>query len=163
VKPANATSEFDRQADYTQMQELGPQWVPAKAFVPDVLVRLDPLAVGKAAVLAGAGQGAKRDEFFENPKEIFLSAGGGSAVVVFVNAPPGGERRVRIVRCDLTTMKFAGEIDEPLASTPVDLSPSGTLLACLPENFVPQGQQPMIEIVRLGEKGTDHGPALEYG
>jgi hypothetical protein len=158
VKPAKLVAavvkgEFDREADYEGMQELGAQWVPAKAFVPDPLVRLAPPADGKTVVLAGAGQAAKREDFFENPQGIHLSAGGGSAVVVYVNAPPGGERRVRIVRCDLTTMKFAGEIDEPLAGTPVDLSPSAALLACLPEHFVPQGQQPMIEIVRLGEKG----------
>ncbi len=150
--PARVT-EFDREANYDGMKELGAQWVPARQFVADPLVRLEPPAGGKSIVLAGAAPAAKRDDFFENPQGIFVSAGGGSAAVVFVNSPPGGERRVRIARCDVTAGKFTGEINEPLPGTPVDLSPSGALMACLPEQFLRPGEKPMIEVVRLGDKG----------
>ncbi len=149
---ARRVTEFDREANYDAMKELGAQWVPAKEFVADPLIRLEPPAGGKSIILAGTVQPAKRDDFFESPQGIYLSAGGGTAVVVFVNSPPGGERRVRIARCDVTAGKFTGEFVQPLAGTPADLSPSGELLACLPEPFVPQGEKPMIEIVRLGEK-----------
>jgi hypothetical protein len=150
---AARVTEFDREADYDSMKELGAQWVPAKPFVPDPLVRHEPPAGGKAIVLAKEARAAERDDFFESPQGIYLSAGGGTAAVVFVNSPPGGERTVRIVRCDVPGGKFTGEIVQPQAGTPADLSPSGELLAFLPEKFVPQGEKPMIEIARLGEKG----------
>ena len=155
AKPAAAAArvtEFDREANYDAMKELGAQWVPAKQFVPDPLVRLEPPAGGKSIVLAKEAPATERDDFFESPHGLYLSAGGGTAIVVFVNSPPGGERKVRIARCDVPAAKFTGEIVQPIAGTPADLSPSGELLACLPEQFVPQGEKPMIEIVRLGEK-----------
>jgi hypothetical protein len=142
VPPARVT-EFDREANYEGMKELGAQWVPAKEFVADPVVRVDVPVGGKAIVLAGTAPAAKRDDFFENPQGIYLSAGGGRAVVVFVNSPPGGERHVRIVHCDVPAGQFKGELEVPLAGTPVDLSPSGELLACLPGPFPPPGEKPM--------------------
>jgi hypothetical protein len=54
---------------------------------------------------------------------------------VYINGPPGKDREARIVSCDLKIGKTAGDFTWITSVTPVDLSPSGQLLACLPDQF----------------------------
>ena len=144
-----AATEADRQADYSQMRTLA--WQPAalKPLVPDAQAP-SQLTSGKTIVLAGEGPPAKREDFFESPKSVHVTDKG-EAVVVFVNAPPGAPREVRVVSCDLAGGRWLGETIQEMSGTPVDVSPSGQLLACLPDRFTPHGEQPMIEVLRLSE------------
>jgi hypothetical protein len=150
ARALRSVTEADRQADYSQMRSIAWQPTAGKALVPDAQAPSEGLAAGKAIFLAGEGQPAKREDFFESPKSVHITDKG-EAIVIFVNAPPGADREVRVVRCDLAAGRFLGEMIQPMSGTPVDISPSGQLLACLPDRFTPHGEQPMIEILRLND------------
>ncbi|MEX2174170.1 MAG: hypothetical protein WD872_07395, partial [Pirellulaceae bacterium] len=77
----------------------------------------------------------------------------GEALVVFVNSPPGGVREVTLVRVDMKTMKAIGPLMAESNATPVDVSPSGNLLACMPDWTTRNGRDPeMIEIWQVNGK-----------
>jgi hypothetical protein len=153
AKAAAQAKEYDREADYSVVQAIVPQ-AAGKGFVPDAEQPLPVQPSDKAAALSGSTSGNER--FFESPRSVLIAKDKGEAVVVLVNGPPGGERTVRVLRCDLATMKPLGEAELASFSTPVSISPSGSTLACFPDwTARHHGEKEMIEIVRIdGEKLT---------
>lgn len=148
ARAAPAKQEYDREADYSAVRGVVLQ-PEGKGFVPDAAVPLDMDPADRTAALGAAGG---HDRFFEGPRGILIAREKGEAVLAAVNSPPGGERRVRLLRCDLATMQPAGEIEAPSLATPVDISPSGQLLACLPDWTARRhGEPEMIEIVKLDD------------
>ncbi len=148
AKPiAEATHEEDRPADYSAVTTVVPQPAPNKPFVPDTELPLAFQPSNKVAVLASGASG--NDRFFEGPRSVLIAGQSGQAVLAAINGPPGGERTLRLLRCDLATMKPLGEIETPSSATPVDISPSGKLLACFPDWTARRGDKEMIEIARI--------------
>jgi hypothetical protein len=148
AKPAVVPAEQDRPADYAAVTSVVPQPAPDKPFTPDAEKPLPFQPSNKAAVLTAGASG--RDRFFEGPRSVLVAREAGRAVLAAVNSPPGGERKLRVLRCDLASMKSLGEIETPSFGTPVDISPSGQLLACYPDWTARRhGEKEMIEIVRF--------------
>jgi hypothetical protein len=148
AKSAAPSQEQDRAADYSTVTTVVPQPAADKPFVPDEERGFTFQPSNKAAVLAGSAPG--NDRFFEGPRSVLIAKQAGQAVLAAVNSPPGGERTLRVLRCDLATMKPLGAIETQSFGTPVDVSPSGKLLACFPDWTARRhGEGEMIEIVRI--------------
>lgn len=122
---------YDRPADWSTVEQILPQPAGGWPLVPDAAAAPQQALPASAIGLGGGGQ----DRFFENPTSLLFNSSKNEAVVVFVHAPPGKDREVRIAFCDLNTGKLAGETRLTTSVTPIDLSPSGQLLACLPDQF----------------------------
>jgi hypothetical protein len=156
VRSAPAT---DREAVWTTAKQIAIQPLSGWSLTPDAGVALPEPAGNKVSVLEGTGfdpranrgRGADNN-FFESPQRILFDRGKGQAIVVFVNAPPGGQREVRLSKCDMKGVKFAGEVAYASEFDPVDVSPSGNLIVCLPPRHGGSDQK-MIEVARLEGKG----------
>ena len=75
--------------------------------------------------------GRRSGAVFREPGEPAIRYFQNEAVVVLINGPPGKDREVTIVHCDLKTGKVAAESPWMTSFTPVDLSPRGnSWLAC---------------------------------
>jgi hypothetical protein len=142
---------IDRQPDYSETEQVIPQPTDGWSLVPDAVAEaagLPPRAVGIST------PGSGNDRFFETPNNLFLDPAKGQAVAVLVNGPPGKEREVRFVRADLAGGKVAGEVRVNTSFTPADLSPSGSLVACLPDTFAKnESEKNKIAIFRLEQNG----------
>jgi hypothetical protein len=143
---------LDRVAEWAGAEQILPQPIDGWPLAPDAAQQPGEALAGKALGLPGGG----RDRFFENPKSLLFDAGKNEALVVLVNGPPGKDRELKIVRCDLKTGRVAAENPWKTSYTPVDLSPSGQLLACLPDQFARnESEKNKITILRReGEKWT---------
>ena len=147
------TSAADRRANWFQAKSIVVQPVQNAALAPDAGTPLPSPAGNQVAMLVQAVGGSSRDTFFESPKSVLFDRASGEAIVVFVNEPPGGRREIRLMRCDMKTMKMTGEEIVEIGANPVDVSPSGKLIACLPDWHAHGAIKDRIEILKRDEKG----------
>jgi hypothetical protein len=102
----------------------------------------------------GLSTGGGNERFFETPNALVFDAAKSQGVAVLVNGPPGKEREVRFIRADLNSGKPAGEVRVHSSFTPLDLSPSGELVACLPDTFARnETDKNKVAIFRLDPNG----------
>jgi hypothetical protein len=149
--PADASQ---RDANWDTARLLAIQPVEGCSITPDPGAALPALGENRTLALAGTGfipragvRGADNN-FFESPKNILLNSTRGEAMVVFLNQPPGGARSVRLSRCDLKRGQYVDEIRFSGGLAPCDLSPSGQLLASLPDRMGGSDQS-MIEVAKI--------------
>jgi hypothetical protein len=147
-----ADDGLDRVADWSGAEQILPQPIDGWPLAPDAAQQPAQVLAAKAMGLPGGG----RERFFENPTSLLFDASKSEAVVVLVNGPPGKDREVKIVRCDLTTGRVVAEKPWTTSYTPVDLSPAGQLLACLPDQFARnESEKNKLTILRReGDKWT---------
>ncbi|HEX5102467.1 MAG TPA: WD40 repeat domain-containing protein, partial [Pirellulaceae bacterium] len=96
-----------------------------------------------------------------NATSLLLNPGQHEAVVVFVNSPPGKDREVRIVSCDLKAGKVNSDVPWMTSFTPVDLSPSGELLACMPDQFTRNASE-KNKIAIMRREGQQLTPVIRW-
>jgi hypothetical protein len=152
-----ADDGHDRVADWSGAEQILPQPIDGWPLAPDAAQQPVQALAGKAMGLPGGG----RERFFENPKSLLFDAGKSEALVVLVNGPPGKDREVKIVRCDLKTGRVAAENPWKTSYTPVDLSPSGQLLACLPDQFA-RNESEKNKITILRHEGDKWTPVVRW-
>jgi hypothetical protein len=150
-------SAVDRVADWSGAEQILPQPIDVWPLAADAAKQPAEALAGKAMGLPGGG----RERFFENPASLLFDPAKSEAIVIFVNGPPGKDREVKIVHCDLKTGKVAAENPWTTSVTPVDLSPSGTLLACLPDQFT-RNESEKNKIAILRREGNDWTPAVRW-
>lgn len=148
-----AASAADRQADWSQAKSIVVQPIQNNPLAPDAATPLPAPSGNQVAMLAEPGAASNQDRFFESPKSLLLDRANGHAIVVFVNEQPRGDRQVRLLRCDMKTMKMAGEATVAIGANPVDISPSGSTIACLPDWHAHGDIKDRIEILRRDGKG----------
>src|SRR4051794_15690381 len=135
---AAPAANTDREAEWNNARWVAVQPKEGWSLAPDAAAPLNATGENRNIVLEGTGRTPGRkggnDNFFESAKRILFDPAKGEAIVVLVNEPPNGTRRVRLSRCDLKSGRTSGEtIYNAGAAVPVDLSPSGTFIASLPE------------------------------
>jgi hypothetical protein len=141
---------YDRVADWSMVDSVLPQPIDGWPLAPDAAAQPAQAIAGRAVGLPGGG----RDRFFENPTSLHFLPDTSEAIVVLVNGPPGKEREVRLVRCDLASGKTTIDASLTTSFSPVDLSPSGQLVACLPDQFAKNASEKnKIAIMRREANG----------
>ncbi len=151
VAPASAS---EREAKWDTARRLAIQPVEGCSITPDPGAALPAQGENRTLMLPGtgfiprAGGRAENNNFFESPKNILLNSTSGEALVVFLNQPPGGARGVRLSRCDLKRGQFVDEIRFAGGLAPRDVSPSGKLIASLPERMGGSDLN-MIEVAKI--------------
>jgi hypothetical protein len=158
--PVTPAAASEREANWDTAKRLAIQPIEGCSITPDPGAALPALEENRSLVLAGtgfiprAGGRAENNNFFESPKSILLNSTSGEALVVFLNEPPGGgARTVRLSRCDLKRGQFVDEIRFAGGLAPRDVSPSGKLVASLPER-TGGSELNMIEVAKIEGKSV---------
>ena len=152
-----ADSGIDREADWSMAEQILPQPIDVWPLMPDPAAPPAEALAAKAIGLPGGG----RERFFENATHLLFNAAQSEAVVIFINGPPGKDREARLVTCDLKTGRISGDLQWTTSVTPVDLSPSGQLLACLPDKFA-RNESDKNKISILRRDGNKLTPVVRW-
>ena len=143
----------DRPANWMMAKPIVVVSIQNATLAPDAATPLPAPTGNKVAMLAQPGAQSGRDEFFVSPTSLLFDRAAGEAIVVFVDDTPRSTREVRLTTCDMKTMKMKGEATVAIGANPVDISPSGKVIACLPDWHAPGDAKDWIEILRRDEKG----------
>lgn len=152
-----ADSGIDRTADWSMAEQILPQPIDVWPLTPDAAAPAAEGLAPKAIGLPGGG----RERFFENATHLLFNAARSEAVVILINGPPGKDREARLVTCDLQTGRIVSDLQWTTNVTPVDLSPSGQLLACLPDRFA-RNESDKNKISILRREGNKLTPVVRW-